>query len=435
MNDTSMRQETLPFKLGVTNDSITSRSGLVVFHEAALAAGVVAEIRRRLPTPGSNRGIRPEEYVMPLALMLTGGGRTMEDIREIARDTALRRLCRFRRLPGADAVARWLKAPRRLPGMKKVNEHLYRTIIARSDITEFTLDTDATLIETDKNTAKMCYKGFSAFAPLLSFLAELDLCVAGEFRNGNVPAGVGIVGQLKSTHKLLTSLGKRLRYFRSDSAGYQAEIINTCCKLGVKFTITADQDAAVKAVIRRAVAAGRWRRVFKQSGKRTDRCYATAVHCMEKTKAFTLVIQRWPNPNPDLFTQEPYCYQVIATNDDDRDPQKLIWFHNGRGDAENNNKEIKLGFGMDYMPCRNLRADSVWLELGILAHNLTVGVKRLLLGGEWATKTIATLRWQLISIAGKLVRHGRWLYLKVAADQYALLQSIRDRVRLLLTPT
>jgi len=43
----------------------------------------------------------------------------------------------------------------------------------------------------------MCYEGFRAFAPLLSFLAELGLCVVSEFRYGNVPAGVGIEQQLR----------------------------------------------------------------------------------------------------------------------------------------------------------------------------------------------------------------------------------------------
>ncbi|MEO0081919.1 MAG: hypothetical protein ABIL25_06465 [candidate division WOR-3 bacterium] len=48
-------------------------------------------------------------------------------------------------------------------------------------------------------------------APLLSFLAELGLCVACDFQNGNVPAGVGIEKQLEHTRKLLASLSKRLR--------------------------------------------------------------------------------------------------------------------------------------------------------------------------------------------------------------------------------
>jgi len=433
VNSDSIGRKTLPFKLGVTSEVITSRSGLAVFHETALAAGVLDQIRRCLPTPCSNRGIQPEEYVMPLVLMLTGGGQTMEDIREIARDAGLRRLCRFRHVPSADAIGVWLKAAYRIVGMKRVNDYLCRQTIARSKVRELTLVTAATLIETEKKTAGRCYKGFRAFAPLLSFLHELGLCVVSEFRNGNVPAGVGIEEQLRQTHKLLESLHKRLRYLRSDSAGYQANVINACRELKVVFTITADQDAAVKQIIRQASKAGGWTRLFDEQKEPTNREYKTAIHCMEKTEAFTLIIQRYPNPEPDLFGPEPYRYYVIATNDE-RPTKEIIEFHNGRGNAENYNKELKSGFGMDHAPCQSLRANAVWLEIGVLAHNLAVAVKRLLLGGDWETKTIGTLRWQFIFIAGRVISHGRELWLRVGACYYELLQRIREKLSLVFSP-
>jgi hypothetical protein len=111
----TVAQERLGFKLGITTDTVTSKSGLAVLHDAALASGVVQSIRDHLPAPGSNRGIRPEEYVMPLALMFcglpaapaaaqAGGGQSMEDIREIAHDQGLRELCGFKPIPSPDAV-------------------------------------------------------------------------------------------------------------------------------------------------------------------------------------------------------------------------------------------------------------------------------------------------------------------------------------------
>ena len=139
-----------------------------------------------------------------------------------------------------------------------------------------------------------------------------------------------------------------------------------------------------------------------------------------------------------MFNLESYCYYVIATNDHERPVREIIWFHNGRGRAENYNKELKSGFGMDYTPCRNLRADAVYFEIGVLSHNLTTAVKRLLLGGDWVTRTIASLRWRLIQIAGKVVRHGRRLFLRVQKRHYDLLRSIRKNLTALsaaATPT
>jgi len=131
---------------------------------------------------------------------------------------------------------------------------------------------------------------------------------------------------------------------------------------------------------------------------------------------------------------QPYCYHVIATSDDERKPHEVIWFHNGRGDAENYNKELKSGFGMDYAPCRSLVADAVYFEIGVLAYNLTMAVKRLVLGGDWVRRTIASLRWRLIQIAGKVVRHGRQLILRVQESHFELFKTVRQRLALLPAP-
>ena len=425
----TVTQERLDFQLEETCDTITSRAGLALFQEVALALDVRRCIEESLPSPGSGRGFKPHEYVLPLVLMLCGGGRTLEDIREIEMDDGLRRLCGFARLPGADAIGQWLRRPGQLRGLKRVNRHLARQVIVSSDRDDFTLDVDATMIETRKQCAAMTYLGHRAFQALLSFIAELDLCVACDYRQGSVQAGVGVKRQLWTSHRLLAACGKRLRRLRSDSAGYTAEVINACAELGVTFTITADQDSAVKRIIRRASRQGGWTRLFRPDGKPTDRWYKTAVHCMEKTRhAFRLIILRWPNSRPDMFNPESYCYHVIATNDNTRSPKELIRFHNGRGDAENYNKELKSGFGMDYAPCRSIRADAVYFELGLLAYNLAVAVKRLVLGGEWVRRTIATLRWRLIETAGKVVRHGRRLILRVCRNRFELFRAVRRQI-------
>jgi hypothetical protein len=430
----TVTQERLDFQLAPTRDTITGRAGLALFQEAALVLGVRRCIKDYLPRPGSGKGFKPQEYVLPLVLMLCGGGRTLEDIREIETDEGLRQLCGFGRLPGADAIGQWLRRSQ-LSGLKRVNKFLARQVIVRSDRDDFTLDVDATMIETKKQCAEMTYLGCRAFQALLSFIAELDVCVACDYRQGSVSPGFGVRRQLLEVNRLLKCCGKRLRYLRSDSAGYTADVINACNERGVTFTITADQDAAVVKLIRRAQKQGGWTRLFRPDGEPTDRWYKTAIHCMEKTaKSFTLIILRWPNPRQDLFYPEPYCYHVIATNDDKRKVPEVIWFHNGRGDAENYNKELKGGFGMDYAPCRSLKADAVYFEIGVLAYNLTMAVKRLLLGGDWVKRTIASLRWRLLQIAGKVVRHGRKLILRVQESHFELFNDVRAQLTLLAAP-
>jgi hypothetical protein len=430
----TVTQERLDFQLAPTRDTITGRAGLALLQEVALTLGVRKSIKENLPAPGSGHGFKPQEYVLPLVLLLCGGGRTLEDIREFDTDVGLRQLCGFSRLPGADAIGQWLRR-NQLAGLKRTNQFLARQVIARSDQYVFTLDVDATMIETKKQCAEMSYLGCRAFEELLSFIAELDVCVACVYRQGSVPPGVGVKRQFLAAFRLLRACGKRLRYLRSDSAGYTSDVINACDERGVTFTITADQDAAVVKLIRKARKQGGWVRLFRPDGKATDRWYKTAIHCMEKTKKpFTLIILRRPNPRPDLFEHQPYCYHVIATNDDSRKPKEVIWFHNGRSDAENYNKELKGGFGMDYAPCRNLAADAVYFEIGVPAYNLTIAVKRLLLGNDWVRRTIASLRRRLLETAGKVVRHGHKLILRIQVSHFELFQSVRAQVTLLSAP-
>jgi hypothetical protein len=463
MKRNSITQTSLDFQIQETNETLTSRSGLAIVQETALALGVVRDIAEQLPQPGSNRGFAPEEYVMPLVLMFCGGGRAMEEIREIEQDAGLRKLCNLDRIPSTDAIGTWLRNRQNLKGLKRVNEALVDQTLARTTQDDFTLDTDATYLETEKNCAQVNYKGEKSFSILLSFISNLDLCVRSDYRNGNISPTTGIADHLKYTLRLLKRHHKRLKYFRSDSAAYNSEVINLCLakENRVIFTITADKDSAVKAAIK-AIEPQQWQRLRDRYGFDTGRQCATVIHTMEKThNSYTLIVQRWSNPAYDLFAAagiaderkqpsrmevagaaapdveppEPYCYYVIATNDHDRTLKELIEFHNQRGDAENYNKEIKNGFGMDYAPSRKLAANAVWFEIGKLTYNLVIALKRLLLEPTWWRKTIATLRWELLSIPGRVIKHGRQLYLRVVHRHCELLRKIRDTLQAVLLPT
>jgi hypothetical protein len=305
-------------------------------------------------------------------------------------------------------------------------------VLAQTKETDFTLDTDATYMETDKDCAEYNYAGVKSFSVLMSFLAEVDLCLCCEYRNGNVSPATRIKEELEYADQELKRNGKRLAYFRSDSAGYTSEVINYCFKNKITFTITADQDVSVKELIRAMPARG-WTRIYDEKGEYTGRDYAQTVHCMEKTdQSFTLIVQRWSNPWPELFDQCPFCYHVIATSDYQRPVQAIIEFHNQRSNAENYNKEIKSGFGMDYAPSQRIGANRVYFEIGVLAYNLIIAFKRLLLKADWHRKTIATLRWELLLIGGKVVRTGRRLLLKVMRRHLELLSAISERLKQIL---
>ena len=89
------------------------------------------------------------------------------------------------------------------------------------------LDQDATLVETHQRDALYCYQGFKAYQPLTTYWAEPDLVVHSEFRDGNVPAGYEQLRGLQEALELLPAGVEQVR-LRSDTAGYQQELLKYC---------------------------------------------------------------------------------------------------------------------------------------------------------------------------------------------------------------
>lgn len=414
-----MTKRALNFKLEYGKEEVTPYAGLGLYGEMFKALGLAKEINMILPKPGSGKGFEPAEYVKPLVMMFIGGGKYIEDIRKIQADKGLRKICNIEEIPGADAIGDWLRRVgwRKAEKLNEVNDNFTRRIIKKSVLNEFTLDIDATEIPADKYYAEYTYKGNKGYMPLLGFIPELDWCCGYEFRAGNVAPQDKNYEFTKGIMELVKGVGKTIKRFRSDSAGYQARLFNYLNGEGAKYTITADQDEAVKGLINQLSEGGSWKEVNNRDGIKTDREYCETVHSMEKTgHSFRLVVQRWKNPEQDLFKRtSEYCYHVIATNylEEEKNAQEVIRWHNGRSNSENYNKELKSGFNLDYMPCGELAANAVWFGIGILAYNLFIASKIYLFPRGWIKKTITTVRWQFIQLAGRIIRRSRYVILRI----------------------
>jgi len=223
-------------------------------------------------------------------------------------------------------------------------------------------------------------------------------------------------------------MGKGICYYRADSASYQAELFNQLEEDGVNYAITADQDKAVKSLIG-LIQADQWKEPVRGCGYELTE----TVHCMEKTKkAFRLVIKREMRRQRELFDKgESYFYHAVATNwsEEDKNTREVLAWHNQRGQAENFNKELKNGIGMERMPCGQSYANAVFFRIGVIAYNLFIGFKRLACAESWGRQTIATFRWKMIQVAGRIVRHAGETVLKLMIDleKLELFEAIREK--------
>jgi hypothetical protein len=430
-----IQQGILPFKPERTDEQITPRGGLALFSELLRAFKIEDKVGRYFPRPGSNRGYEAWSYIEPLLLMMEGGGRHVEDLREIQDDRALRTLVGLEKMPSSSTFGDWLARAGASGGreaMSVINEDVARTILDRGPLPDYTLDVDTTVIESEKKEAAWTYKKVKGYQPMLGYLAENGVCLSYEFREGNISAQTGALAFLRRCRALCPKVTR----LRSDSAFYKADVIRWCQEMGIAFTITADQTPGMKEVIK---TVRDWKPLRAPDGEATDREVGTAVHLVSRTEEpVRLIIQRWRDPQLQLFEPQGFCYYVIATNHDDLCPEEIVWFHNRRGQVENFIKELKIGFGMEQMSSGDFAANSLWFAIGVLAYNLTQAQKLLFLGLAWRSKTVGTLRWQLIGVAGRLIRHGRRLVLRLVAnaEKFTLILELRRRMAaFLLTPS
>ena len=422
--DQSLPQLVLPIKMERSSERLTSLGGLVVLEELARAVGVWKEMDRVLEGPKSGRGYKPRKFVQALVWMLHAGGRRLEDLRELREEHEVLRELGLEAVPDAGRVGDWLRRQGQTgaEAIQQVSRGLAEKCLQQEAEEEVILDVDATEIEAEKQEAQWTYNHVQGYMPLLGYVN--GVCVAHEFREGNRSPNAGILELARRCEAALPA-GKRI-YFRSDSAAYQAEVINHYSQAGRSFSITADQDAAVKREIQHLPERA-WQPYRTADGVATDREITETVHTMSGTEqAFRLIVLRWPNPQPSLFEAHRYGYHAVATNREEG-ASEVIWKHNERGNCENWHKELKVGFGMEQMPCGEFEANAMYFAIGVLAYNLAQRLKRGVLPECYRTATVATLRWKLYRLAGKLVRHARGWMLQIKADweKWRLLESAR----------
>ena len=438
-----VRQTVLPFKLERTDETLTAHGGLALLAEFNHGLGICGLTDRYLPSPGSNRGYAPSVFVDRLLLMLQAGGQCLEGLRALTREAGLLRLLGREVVPDPDTVGDWLRrmgdsqtGHAGLVGLGQVRDALTARLLRRDGHETYTLDADATLVGGEKREAQWSYQGVRGYMPMLGFLWETPVCLVDEFREGNVSPGAGQLEFYRQCQARMPA-GKRLARYRADSASYQAALINELEADHVRWAITADQDVAVKAVIH-GISSEAWQEPEPGCGYQV----AEAVHSMNQTKtAFRLSIKREERVQDDLFAPAtgPYAYHVVASNwpAEEKTAHEVLGWHNQRGHAENFNKELKTGFGMEQLPCGDSGANAVFFRIGVLAYNLFIGFKRLACPAAWASQTIATVRWKLVQVAGRMVQHAGQMVLKLRIEAEALagFRVIRQRCAALLAAT
>ena len=503
-----MPQGILPFKYEAKNTrtGMTSFGGLPTYLELAHVAGLRQSVEKHLGVRRNTQGWTDAQMVMALVMLNLAGGEHVDDLRILESDEGFCRIVRqvehhhlprkqrrqierrFRKktertLPSPSAAFRYLagyhdaeqeklrtpgkafipSANEHLSGMPKVNGDLLAFLQANRPHRVATLDMDATLQETMKGSALFSYKGYKAYQPLNTWWAEQEVIVHTEFRDGNVPAGYE---QLRVLQEALVCLPEGVEevYLRSDTAGYQHELLRYCEqgdneRFGrIGFAIGSDVTAEFKKAVAE-VADEDWRPLYKEiDGERIDSgtqwaevCFVpNALGYSKSSPVYRYLAKRTPlREQTSLPGIEPSAKELpfqtvssgekrykifgIVTNLDWQAERLINWHHERCGKSEQAHAIMKNDLAGGKMPSGDFGENAAWWWIMILALNLNNIMKALVLGKEWKPKRLKAIRFWLVNLPGRVVEHARMLLMKLSGRHpcYDLLLEIRRKILML----
>jgi hypothetical protein len=202
---------------------------------------------------------------------------------------------------------------------------------------------------------------------------------------------------------------------RFDSAFYTGEVVKTCQRLGVHFSITARKDAKVVRAVT-AIPDGEWtpieypRAVYdEETGQWVSEAEiaeipytAFASKAKHRTTA-RMLVRRVKNLDPEPGDPE-WRYHAVFTDSpfilNEAEPT-----HRGHAVCEQVFADLVDG-PLTHLPSGSFAANAAWATLAAIAYNLTHAAGTLA-GVDHDHARGATLRDELVNVPGVLAHHGR----------------------------
>lgn len=418
-----------------TDHGVTGHVGLPVAIEAFHALGVAEACRRELALKQRQRGPSEAEWVELLVGLHLAGGRRLADIDRMKEDDGLRRLWpvlgQVSARSGLDFLLRFDdptqegsvpgKAVIRpetpgLEGLGRVNTHLLAAVQRSHPVATATLDVDASIHLCDKKAALPTYEGGRGYQPVVAYWVEQRLVVADQFRDGNVPAGMGNADFVRQALAALPP-DVRERFVRGDSALYDQRLMRDLDRDGVGFAIGADVTPPLHAAIE-ALPPGAWEELRNRDGSPGEpgRCWAEVAFVPEDPTARKgewpyryLAIKLPPKLRQgELFEPAPQReYVAVVTNREGRGDELIHWHREKCGTVEHVHDWIKHDVGGRHFPSSAFGANAAWYRLSILALNLYQALATLALPQAWRGERLSTARFRWLNRAGRVIRHAR----------------------------
>ncbi len=441
------------------DEMASPHAGLLATSRAFRALKIPALVAANLHLKKRDRGCTEGQYIESMVLLQTAGGDCPEDMSLLAGDDCLERGLGFA-LPKTSAVRGFLnrfhdealaqaRPPREvqksfimpssqpvqglqavLAGAVRQTAKLYSEQGQALRIA--TVDQDATIIESHKQSALPHYEGGRGYQPMVAVWAEADLVLADEFRDGNVPA---MQAPLTCAQLAFAALPDQIeqRFFRGDSACHERELLgwlkhpDRAQEPGgrIGFAISARMSADLAKALA-AVAELEWQ-TFATEADGTLRQWAEVAFVPgeagehKNSHPLRYIGLRLLKPQGMLFNDgSDRHHHAVVTNLDWNGAKLLNWHREKAGTVEHVHDEIKNALAGGHLPSQHFAVNATWFKLALLSYNIASAIKGLCFSPEERTARFKKYRLLLVHLAGRMSRFQCKLRLRFRASQEAI---------------
>jgi hypothetical protein len=469
-------------RAGAPDASLTANAGLAAVTELCGRVGVIEALDAAVgPIKQRDRGYGAGELLCGIAVAQLAGEDFLTGLDRQRADVAGQQLAP---VPGLASTTAAGLARRFTPAQWQAVEHGVAAVTSRMLSLlpaeraaalaggPVTIDLDTTDVEVygrKKRGVAYNHQGQRVGRPHVAAWAETEIPLAADLGDGTDDPRATAPGLLRRALAALPAAARAGRVaLRADAGYFAGQLARAAHDAHIGFAIGAKRIAPLWRLLA-GLAEDAWHDAIDMDGAQV----AVAQYCPDWWPAGTrLLIRRvaldpgqvsadprsrrrrtlHPDqralPFPELAAQPAvYAYSFILTNLDVSSPDKAAaaehWYRH-RTTVENLFRDSKLGAALRHLPSGYPQVNTAWMWGALLAAAIAAWLHQLTgtalgqdivhgHGVRGGKAMIATLRWRLIAVPGRLIRHARHLVLRLPPG-HGLLPEVLARLRALPGP-
>jgi hypothetical protein len=464
-------------RTGAPDPALTPNAGLAAVSELCGRLGVIGALDAAVgPIKQRDRGFGAGELLAGLASAQLAG----EDfLAGLDRQRADRAGQQITPVPGLSSTTAAGLARRLTPGQWQAVETGLAAVTGRmlallpapraAALTEgpVTIDLDTTDVEVygrKKRGVAYNHQGQRVGRPHVASWAETEITLAADLGDGTDDPRATAPDLLRRALGCLPPRARAGRVAMRADAGYFAgQLARTAHDAHIAFAIGAKRIAPLWRLLA-GLAEDAWHEAIDMNNAQV----AVAEYCPDWWPAGTRLLIRRVALDPAQVSADPrsrrrrtlhpdqralpfpelaaagaiYAYSFILTNLDVSSPDKAVaaehWYRH-RTTVENLFRDSKHGAALRHLPSGYPQVNLAWMWGALLAASMAAWLHQLtartagedILAGHGVRggkAMIATLRWRMIAVPGRLIRHARHLTLRLPPG-HSLLPEILARLR------